>query len=354
MSAPSLSNLAEKVESGSDLETIEIQFAADLLTSPEPSPEDKERLLVALADKGESPKEIAGFAARFRDLARDPGVREFADSAIDVCGTGGDKSGSFNVSTTVAFVLAAAEIKVFKHGNRSITSKCGSADLLEAVGIPLDAKPNLIGSSLEELNFAFFFAPAFHPAFKEIVPVRKSLAEKGRRTIFNVLGPLINPGQPAHQLLGVFSPDFVTRLSPCLETLQLRRGLVVHCMLRDGSGLDELSCAGTNMISGVGELSEMQGEWIPEDLGLQPHPSSELAGGGVSENLNLLNALFSGEAPTGLFDTVCLNAGTSLWIADRAESIEEGIALAKDLLLGGKVRSWLQRAKNFYADNHDA
>ena len=354
MSVPSLTNLAEKAATGRDLEDSEIRVAADLLTSPEPSPEDKERLLVALADKGESPKEIASFASQFRELARDPEVGEFARSAIDVCGTGGDKSGSFNVSTTVAFVLATAGIHVFKHGNRSITSKCGSADLLEGVGIPLEAKPELIRSSLKELHFAFFFAPAFHPAFKEIVPVRRSLAAKGRRTVFNVLGPLINPGRPAHQLLGVFSPDFVSILAPCLEALKLRRGLVVHCKLPDGNGLDELSCAGTNLVSGVGELSGIQGKWDPEDFGLQRHHSSELAGGDVSDNLHLLDAVFSNDAPTGLLDTICLNAGTSLWIGERAENVQEGIAIAKDLLLGGDVRSWLHRAKTFYSDNIDA
>ncbi len=354
MMQPSLANLAEKAEAGRDLKDSEIRAAADLLTSSEPSGEDKERILVALAEKGESSREIAAFAARFRELARDPGVGELADSAIDVCGTGGDKSGSFNVSTTVAFVLATAGIPVFKHGNRSITSKCGSADLLEAVGIPIDAKPNLLRPSIEELHFAFFFAPAYHPAFKEIVPVRKSLAEKGRRTVFNILGPLINPGQPAQQLLGVFSPDFVSRLASCLGTLELRRGLVVHGALPGGSGLDELSCTGTNLVSGVGELSEIQGEWAPEDFGLERRPSSELAGGDVADNLHLLNALFSGQAPVGLLDTICLNAGTSLWIAKHAENIKEGIAIARDLLLGGEVRSWLHRSKTFYADNRDA
>ena len=275
MSVPSLENLAEKAEAGHDLDDTELRIAADLLTASEPASGDKERFLVALADKGESPSEIAAFASRFRELARDPEVSGFADSAIDVCGTGGDKSGSFNISTTVAFLLAAADVCVFKHGNRSITSKCGSADLLEAIGIRLEAEPELLRSSLEELQFAFFFAPAFHPAFKEIVPVRKSLAEQGQRTVFNVLGPLINPGRPAHQLLGVFSSEFVSRIAACLEVLDLRRALVVHGALAEGGGLDELSCCGTNLVAGVGELCETQGEWIPENFGLGRHPFAD-------------------------------------------------------------------------------
>ncbi|MFP6901659.1 MAG: anthranilate phosphoribosyltransferase [Opitutales bacterium] len=352
MGEVSLVSLSEKAEAGNDLEHSETMIAADLLASPEPPTDDKERLLVALADKGETPSEIAAFASRFRELARDPGLGELAESAIDVCGTGGDKSGSFNISTTVSFILSAAGIPVFKHGNRSITSKCGSADLLEAIGVRLEAEPELLRASLEELRFAFFFAPAYHPAFKEIVPVRKRLAEKGRRTVFNVLGPLINPGRPAHQLLGVFSPDFVSILSSCLEVLNLRSGLVVHGIPPEG-GLDELCCSGSNRVSGVGALSDVQGEWIPEDFGLERHPNSELAGGDVTDNLHILEALLSGQAPAGLLATITLNAGAALWIVDRAENVKEGITIAKDLLLGGEVRSWINRAKAFYAEASD-
>ncbi|MBG29842.1 MAG: anthranilate phosphoribosyltransferase [Opitutae bacterium] len=350
MSETTLAYLAEKTASGNDLDESEIRVAANQLTAADASVEDKESFLVSFADKGESAQEIAAFASCFREFAIDPMVDDLAHSAIDVCGTGGDKSGSFNVSTTVAFILAAAGVTVFKHGNRSITSKCGSADLLEAVGIPLEAKPALIRSSLEELHFAFFFAPVYHPAFKEIVPVRKSLAEKGHRTVFNILGPLINPGRPAYQLLGVFSPDFVSRLASCLEALDLRRALVAHCSLSGAGGLDELSCCGKNLVSGVGGLSETKGDWTPEDFGLPCHPYTDIAGGNVQENLRLLDTLFSGEAPSGLMDSVCLNAGTALWIAERTTEVKQGVAMAKDLLLGGQVKSWLERAKAFYAD----
>jgi anthranilate phosphoribosyltransferase len=354
MSETSLSDLAGKAEAGHDLDSEEVRSAADLLTGSGPLPQEKERLLVALAEKGESPTEIASFASRFRDLARNPDVGDLADSAIDVCGTGGDKSGSFNISTTVAFLLASAGVRVFKHGNRSITSKCGSADLLEAVGISIEGTPDLIRASLNELNFGFFFAPAYHPAFKEIAPVRKLLAEKGRRTLFNVLGPLINPGRPAYQMLGVFSTDYVSKLASCLETLGLRSGLVVHGKLPENGCLDELSCAGTNLVSGIGELSDVQGEWTPEEFGLERHPLSELAGGDVEENLLLLNALFRGDAPDGLIDSVCLNAGAALWIVKRAENARDGIAMAKDLLASGQVELWLREAKAFYSDHRDA
>ncbi len=354
MNEKTLADLAEKAEAGQDLSDTEIQQVANLLTSGEPDLEEKERLLLTLAEKGESPSEIAAFADCFRKLARNPEVDRYAEAAIDVCGTGGDKSGSFNVSTTVAFILASAGVPVFKHGNRSITSKCGSADLLEAVGIPLEANPETLGSSLKELSFAFFFAPAYHPAFKEIIPVRKSLAAKGQRTVFNILGPLINPGRPAHQLLGVFSSSYVPALASCLNSLGLRRGLVVHSALSEGGNMDELSGAGINSVAGVGELAEMEGKWKPEDFGLRHHAFSELSGGDVSDNLSLLSDLCIGKAPRGLMDTICWNAGVAFWIVDKSPSVEEGIFIAKDLLLGGEVASWLNNAKSFYADHHVA
>ena len=258
MTETTLNNYSAKAESGNDLDDAEIKTASDLLASPDPDAVDKERFLLALADKGESPEEVAAFASSFRELARDPGLSSLAKAAIDVCGTGGDKSGSFNISTFVAFTLSAGGVPVLKHGNRSITSQCGSADLLEGVGIHLTPSPATLIAAVEELNFTFFFAPNFHPAFKEIMPVRQNLASKGRRTVFNLLGPLINPARPAFQLLGVFSPDLVVPMASTLNALGLRRGLVVHGKLDKGRGMDEISCAGKNLAAGFGELADVR------------------------------------------------------------------------------------------------
>ena len=348
----SLVHLCEKADEGVDLSDEYIRLAADLLASPEPPPEHKERFLIALSNKGETTGEITSFATRFRELASGPNLGDLADDAIDVCGTGGDKSGSFNISTFVAFTLAAGGVRVLKHGNRSITSKCGSADLLEGVGICLDAPPNLLRTAAEELNFTFFFAPSFHPAFKEIMPVRKSLAQQGRRTIFNLLGPLINPSRPAFQLLGVFSPFLVDPLAETLHALGLRRGLVVHGKTGRNRGMDELTCVGENVVAGFGELAEFREEaWSPAVFGLAPCPEEDLAGGNLEDNLRIMGDLFSGRAPKGLLATIAANAGAAFFIAEKADDIREGVTLAKDLILDGTVRNWLDRAKAFYAEH---
>lgn len=353
MTEPTLNNYSAKAESGNDLDETEIEAASDLLASPDPDAVDKERFLLALADKGESPKEVAAFASRFRELARDPGLSSLAKAAIDVCGTGGDKSGSFNISTFVAFTLSAGGVPVLKHGNRSITSKCGSADLLEGVGIHLTPSPATLIAAAEELNFTFFFAPNFHPAFKEIMPVRQNLARKGRRTVFNLLGPLINPAQPAFQLLGVFSPDLVVPMASTLNALGLRRGLVVHGKLDKGRGMDEISCAGKNLAAGFGELADVRQEnWEPESFGLPLCNESELKGGDLSDNLKILDDLLHGRAPEGLLSTIAANAGAAFYISEKAADVREGAIIAKELILGGRVRRWLQKAQEFYAD-HD-
>lgn len=346
-----LNQLTDLAEGGQTLQDDQVRAAADLLASPEPPAADKEHFLLALADKGETPAEIAALADRFRELARDPDLGDLARDAIDVCGTGGDHSGSFNVSTCTAFVLAAGGVRVLKHGNRSVTSKCGSADLLEGVGIRLDAPPDLLRAAAEELNFTFLFAPGFHPAFKEIVPVRQALAAQGRRTVFNLLGPLLNPARPDFQLLGIFSPALVEPLAVTLGALGLRRGLVVHGKLDDDRGMDELTCSGLNRMAGFGELADVrETDAAPEAFGLSPCPESDLAGSDLSGNLRLLDSLLAGSAPQGLLHTVAANAGAGFYVAEKAKTIAEGAALAQELILGGSVSNWLSRAKTFYAD----
>ncbi|TVP77000.1 MAG: anthranilate phosphoribosyltransferase, partial [Puniceicoccaceae bacterium] len=268
--------------------------AAALLTAPASELESKSDFLIALSDKGETVTEVAAFASTFRDLAVDPQVQPWAERAIDVCGTGGDGAHTFNISTAVSFILAAAGVPVFKHGNRSITSKCGSADLMEALGFDLQASHDVQRASLEALNFCFFFAPAYHPAFKEIMPVRKALAASGRRSIFNLLGPLINPGRPAHQLLGVFSNDWVKPLAETLGALGLESGLVVHGRPSESQALDELSCVGHNQVAGFGRLAAIQAMPTLAELGLSACNLEVLQGGDVDQNLLIMQALMDG------------------------------------------------------------
>jgi len=346
-----LVQLTEVITNGNDLSFDQATQAARHLARNTFSLESRREFLVALAEKGETAIEVAAFASTFRELAVDPGVGKWAANAIDVCGTGGDGSGTFNISTAVSFLVASLGVPVFKHGNRSITSKCGSADLMEAIGIRLDASQEMIHASLTELNFCFFFAPAFHPVFKEIMPVRKMLAAEGQRTIFNLLGPLINPGRPAYQLLGVFSPDWVAPISQALHCMSLKSGLVVHGTPADNVALDELSCAGINLVAGFGDLKSEQGTVLATDANLASCDLSELAGGNVEENLVTMNALLSGSSNSvapGLRNSVLLNAGAALWIAKKAANLSAGVAMAADALAAGQVARWLEKVRNFY------
>ncbi len=323
--------------------------SADLLASSEVSAEDKASFLTELSRKGESAVEVAGIARRFRELARDPGLQKWAPDGIDVCGTGGDKMGSFNISTTVVFALAAAGVPVLKHGNKSITSKCGSANLLEALGVNLMADDETLSKSMEQLGFCFMFAPAFHPAFKEIMPVRQQLAAKGQRSVFNILGPLINPARPAFQLLGVYSSSVVAMLADTLHALELKGGLVAHTALADGRGMDELSVVGGNVVRGFGALRDIDDTWTAEALGLEQAPADDLLGGELEDNLRILDDLLEGKAPKGLEDTVALNVGAALHIVGKCDSIQEGITSARDIILGGALKRKLADTKAFYA-----
>ncbi len=349
MSKVNLAKLTEKLEQGESLDEGEARGAAFSLAAKDSDLKRKRDFLVALTEKGESPMEVSTFASTFRELAIDPGLDEYKDRAIDVCGTGGDKSGSFNISTTTAMILAAAGVPVFKHGNRSITSGCGSADLLERLGVSLQGVDGDHARALEELRFTFFFAPSFHPAFKEIMPVRKALGAEGIRTIFNLLGPLINPGRPAYQLLGVFSLDLVEPVAVALDALGLKRGLVVHTVVNDRQGMDELSCCGLCHVAGFGEFSEVREIWEPEELNLNRCSLSDVQGGDLDRNMELLGDVLAGGVNPGLMDSICLNAGAALWIAEVEPNLSSGVARARSLLSDGTVKEWLGRMQAFFA-----
>ena len=348
MGTLAIEELAQFAAAGRDFSVEEARAAARAVADAETPAEPKADLLRALAAKGETADEVAAFAEVFRGLARDPGVSEVAASGIDIVGTGGDGVGSFNISTTAAMIVAACGVPVLKHGNRSITSKCGSADFLEALGCQIDAEIPKLQSALAELNFCFLFAPEFHPAFKVVGPVRKALAAEGVRTIFNLLGPLINPAKPAFELMGVFAAHWVEPLAAALDHLGCECGLVAHCRLSEDSGLDELSTAGTNIIGGVGQLGYLTGRWTPEDIQLPGCHHSQLAGGDVAANLRLLGALMDGAAIAGLEDTVCLNAGAALWIAGSAATLTDGVERARDCLTEGELRLWLEHMRRFF------
>jgi anthranilate phosphoribosyltransferase len=236
-----------------------------------------------------------------------------------------------------------------KHGNRGITSKCGSADLLAALGVNLEATPDKLRAALRELGYVFFFAPAYHPTFRHIGPVRKALAAKGQRTVFNILGPLINPGRPAHVILGVFSEAWVPRLAEALDALGAAAGLVAHGSLGDGRGIDELTTATPNRVRGAGRLRDLDAIWQGADHGFPAARFDDLKGGDLAQNLAITEAILSGRGPAGLVDTIVFNAATAMWVCGRTTSVAEGAGHARELLLGGAVRAKIAATKAFYS-----
>ncbi len=343
-----LAALTAQISAAHELTPAEVELAAAALAGTIEPDEAKGNFLSALARKGETAAEIAAFAAAFRARAVNPGVEAWSARAIDIVGTGGDHAGGFNISSIVVLVLASAGVTVMKHGNRGITSKCGSADLLGALGVNLEAPPEKLRQALDELGFVFFFAPAYHPTFKHIGPVRKALAARGERTVFNILGPLINPGRPAHVLLGTFSAASVPKLAGALETLGARGGLVGHGVIDATRGIDELTTATANRVRGFGSRREIETEWHAEDFGLERAPFADLAGGDLPANLAIVDALLAGRAPRGLSDTIVLNAAIAMWIVGRVSTVREGIAPARELLLGGAVQQKIAATREFY------
>lgn len=346
-----LSDLTLRLSQGLELDSSAIVSAAAALAEPadEAGDDAKVAFLRALAAKGETPAEIAGFAEAFRARALDPGVGDFAARAIDVVGTGGDHTGAFNISSLVVLTLACAGVPVMKHGNRGITSKCGSADLLAGLGFKLDAPPEKLRAALRELGYVFFFAPAFHPAFKHVAPARKRLAAEGRRSIFNVLGPLINPGRPAHVLMGVFSEEWTPRLADTLHRLGAAGGLAAHGRIDASRGVDELTSATDTRVRGFGRNRDLDTVWRPEDLGVRRADFSDLAGSDLEGNLAIVDTLLEGRGPAGLADTIALNAAVALWICGRAAAPSEAVPRARELLLGGAVRAKIRATREFFA-----
>ncbi|MCH8474298.1 MAG: anthranilate phosphoribosyltransferase [Opitutales bacterium] len=348
-----LSLLSSQLKNGEDLSLEQAAEAAGLLARESEDPGAKAEFLTALADKGESAVEIAGFAGVFQKLARNPGLEVYADEAIDLCGTGGDGQGTVNISSVTALLVASLGIKVFKHGNRSITSKCGSADFLAAIGFPLDLSNEEFGPALETLNMVFFFAPNFHPAFKSIMPVRQALAKEGKKTIFNLLGPLINPGNPSRQLLGVYAEKLVPLFREALEKKGLSRGIVAHGRLPEG-GLDEVSAAGENILAGVGSLASWEETFGADRYGYPVAPIEELRGGDLETNLRLFEDLLAGKANPGLTHSVLLNAAVALVVAGKVAKMEEGVLRAREQLLGGGLKAYMGQVREYFAGRNQA
>ncbi|MBL9135252.1 MAG: anthranilate phosphoribosyltransferase [Verrucomicrobiales bacterium] len=340
-----LDALSDQVKSGSELASTQISDAVGWLVREEVAPETKADFLTALARRGETPSEIVGFAKTLRSLSVVPPIDEAtrARGILDVCGTGGDHQNTFNISTTVAIVVASAGVPVAKHGNRAITSKSGSADVLEALGIPIDLTPDQAAASLRDVDFAFFFAPKFHPAFRHIAPARKLCAQRGQRTIFNFLGPLLNPAQPTAQLVGVPVPSLCAPIATALQQLGLLRGMVV-CGKTGTGHLDELSTVGDSVVAEFHHERALAVSTLSlQNLPVQPTVLADLAGGDCAENAGIVRRILAGQERGPKRDAVLLNAGAALFLAGRARGISEGWELAGSLIDSGQAANRLSR-----------
>ncbi|MHB1021563.1 MAG: anthranilate phosphoribosyltransferase [Acidobacteriaceae bacterium] len=327
------------VEHQETLSREEARAAMQHLLRGEASEIEIAALLTALAVRGETAAELAGFVDAMRAAAVQlPLTDEERELLVDTCGTGGDAKGTFNISTAVALVAAAAGAKIAKHGNRGVTSKCGSADVLEALGIPVDLAPEEAVRCLRETGFLFMYAPAMHPAMKTVQPVRRAL---GFRTIFNVLGPLTNPAGAQSQVMGVYAARLVPLVAETMAMLGVRHAFVVH-----GDGLDELS------ITGSSEVAEVRGHTVsvkkitPQELQLEPASLEVLAGGDAAENAAILRSIFSGERGPRR-DIVLLNASAALVAGGVAYDLQEGVVRAAQAIDDGAVSKLVKQLAEF-------
>ncbi len=356
-----LQSLIDQLAAALSLSDEQVARAVTELIDERVPPELKAEFLAALARNGETTAEIAAFARELRARSIQPPLDAATRQReiLDVCGTGGDRLNTFNISSTVALIAAAAGITVAKHGNRAVTSQSGSADVLEALGIPIDLTPERAAQSLREHQFAFFFAPKYHPAFKHIGPARKLCAERGQRTIFNFLGPLLNPARPTAQLIGVPRPELCEPIARVLQSLGIRRGMVVSGRVESkaqspapneeasDSGavahLDELSTLGENRIA---EFYQDRGfatsSLSPGHFPLQPATLANLAGGDRQANAEIIRRLLRGEDRGPRRDAVLLNAAAALFVAGRARSMTEGWEVAAELMDGGRANDKLR------------
>ncbi len=298
--------------------------------------------LTALASRDVSADELAGFVDAMRATAVKLDLSETERAQIlDTCGTGGDASGTFNISTAVALVAAAAGAKIAKHGNRSLTSRCGSADVLDALGVPTSLGAAEAVACLRATGFVFLFAPLMHPAMQRVQPIRRAL---GIRTVFNILGPLTNPAQAPAQVLGVYAADLVPLMAEAMAKLGVRHGFVAH----GADGLDEITLSGETEIAEVKEGAVRIWKFSPEDVGLQRAPVSALAGGDASENAAILRAIFAGEIGPRR-DIVLVNAAAALVAAGVVADFRGGIERAAQAIDSGAVERTLAALVEFAA-----
>ena len=339
-----------KVALAGELVPDEIREVTRWLLDESVAAEDKADFLGALHRRGETPAEVVTLADTILGRAVPFDVPADLRPVIDVCGTGGDKLGLFNVSTAVMFVAAGAGARLVKHGNRGITSKSGGADVLEALGVPVDLSVPLLQDMLGEAGAVFLFAPCFHPAFKAVAPARKLLAERGQPSVFNMLGPLLNPSRPEGQLAGVFNESLVSLYADVLPGLGRSRAWVVHGRAGESGVMDEISTLGPTLIAKVSSDGTVVRETVqPADLGVATASVDALRGADATANARLLLDILGGEQRGAARDIVLVNAAAALVVAGLTEDWSEAMARAAASIDSGAASTVLQRMRRIAA-----
>lgn len=343
--------LTDKVTAGLDLNTGDVALAVTLLLSDQVNDEEKSSFLTALHKKGESAEEIAAFVELLLERAVNPMLNpaEFSGPMLDVCGTGGDGLDFFNVSTTIMFVLAAGDVTVVKHGNRSVTSRSGSADVIERLGIPLQLAPEDLQDCLKRHGLGFIFARQYHPAFRSVAKMRERLARQKTRTIFNLLGPLLNPARPPRQLIGVFAPRLTTVFAEVLRRLGRKKAWVVHGLADGTNGMDDISICGPTTMAELDEGKISSAIVDTQWLGMGRCPLDELRGGDAAENAAILEGILSGEIKGAKRDLTIANAAGGFVVAGEASNLNQGIALARRQLDSGRALKKLRALQEYGA-----
>ena len=328
-----------KVESGTDLSTDEAEKVMDELLEGRLEQAQIVGLLISLRNKGEAVEELVGFARAMRRRANHGRAQAQISPLVDTCGTGGDGGGTFNVSTAAALVVAGAGVRVAKHGNRSFSSRCGSADVLEALGVNIDLKPQRALAAIERIGIGFLFAPAMHTAMRHAAAARR---EAGGRTVFNLLGPLTNPAGATAQVIGVPASALVEKLGHALAELETKRAFVVHGV----DGIDEISLCDETEVAEVRPLSVKRYRVKPQDFGVGRARREDLAGGDAAANAKIIREILQGERGPRR-DLVCINAAAALVAAGRAADFRKGTLLAAKAIDSGLARARLEALIEF-------
>jgi len=334
-----IKQLIKKITSGEDLNSEETRELFTMLMRGGATDAQIGAVLVGLKMKGETVDEISAAATVMKKEAVSVPVED-KSKLVDTCGTGGDKVNTFNVSTITAFVVAGAGAKVAKHGNRSVSSKCGSADIMEALGVNIEMTPEKAAQAIKEIGLAFLFAPLYHPAMKNVIRQRREI---GVRTIFNLLGPLSNPAGANYQLMGVYDPNLVEPMAKVLSSLGVEKAYVVHGM----EGLDEVSITSETLIGELNDEELLIYRIKPEDFGLKRATLEDIKGGDLSYNLEIAERILGGKDYSPKTDFVALNASFALKVVGLANSIKEGIELAKETIYSKKAYDILEKLRQF-------